>query len=212
MMRANERVAEAEKPVRKYETKLAKIDANLQRAEASWPVIKQIRRWFWNWRKKRVGKRLAKKSERLARQQEYQTGLKSSLETVWEKKAAKKQVPANIEKTQLDRYLNIVGREINRMKKILDSKVELLETQNNLLPAANPKIPANLFTDLKNAIATTAGQADKRTAAYQLLEAERVLEEVNQLFLRERGNALTQTLARFTELNSATGPFSLSAP
>lgn len=214
MMRANERAAEAEIPVRKYEAKLARIDANLQRAEASWPIIKQVRRWFWNWRKKRVGKRLAKKSEKLAKLQSYQAGLKASLETVWDKKVAKKKVPADIEKTQLDQYLNIVGREIDRMKKIMDFKVQLLEAQNQPLPTrGGRKISATLFTNLKNAVTTATELLDKRTAAYRLLEAERVLEEVNQLFLSERGRALTRTTTRFGELlDPANGPFSLTPP
>ncbi len=214
MMRANERAAEAERPVRKYEAKLAKIDANLQRAEASWPIIKQVRRWFWNWRKKRVGKRLGKKSEKLAKLQSYQAGLKTSFETVWDTKLARKKAPADIEKTQLDLYLNVVGREIDRMKKIMDFKVQLLEAQNQPLPThGGRKISATLFTNLKNAINTAAGLPDKRTAAYRLLEAERVFENVNQLFLSERGRKLTRTNARFGELlDPVNGAFASTPP
>ncbi|MBU0635883.1 hypothetical protein KKE06_02545 [Candidatus Micrarchaeota archaeon] len=183
--RTNRKVIKRQFTVNRLQAKITRIEANLLRAEASWPVIKQVRRWFWNWREKRVSKRLGKKQEKLSLTQARQTKLRDAYGTRYDTRLGRKQKKVDVRKTGLDVSLNKMGTQLRRFKKIVDLEVNRLELINGTLTVAN-QIPATQFADLRTKLETEMGNADRRTAAFRVLEIDSGIEQIRQLVLRNQ--------------------------
>ncbi|MBS3062220.1 MAG: hypothetical protein J4215_06585 [Candidatus Diapherotrites archaeon] len=198
MARANKKVVNAQYNVQRLNAKLARIRSNIQGAENSWPIIRQLRRAFWNWRLGRASARLATKTQRLTAAQSYQAQRRAAMETTYQTKVDKRQAKVDNRFAEFDRTLNKLATTRPRLARLVEPKVQILEALNTNRAPAAPGAPApvplnpNLFVRLREKLNREVVNGDGRQGAFRILEIDRALDELQNAMVQNPADVAGQ--------------------
>ncbi|MFH0954538.1 MAG: hypothetical protein V1777_00330 [Candidatus Micrarchaeota archaeon] len=199
------------------EAKKARIEANLIIAESSFSGLKQIRRWFWNRRLKKANAKLQRAQTVLQSRQQNQATVKQAHEREYQAIVAKKQAKTAKPKAVVDMYLSRVAQQLKKFEPVLKANLDWIERVNppdstatpTTPPTPAPKVLDNTqINDLRAKIQAEINAADKKTAAYCLLEADVQLRIIKQSILGKNANPARAKAA----LSAAIAVFSQNAP
>lgn len=182
-------------------SRLHVIRANLLRAEVSWPIIKQVRSWWWSWREERVSNRLERATERTQHLTQYRKELRIAAKLKQQALEGKKTGTASSPKRIVfEQNLRRVSKRLEKYAPILEAKIDEIEELSRF--TAGRTISSSKLSRLRTLIEDNIQDADPRAAAERFLETDFLLDQINTALQRNRPNSARKN---FDELLSLYG-------